>query len=52
MEPHLPERLTLDTYDEQAWLSVVPFTNVEERLRVFLPERELHSAPSNNLKTI
>jgi len=35
VEPHLPERLTLDTWDGQAWLSVVPFTNVDVRPRFF-----------------
>ena len=50
VEPHLPERLTLDTHDGRAWLSVVPFTNVDVRPRVFpsgtgvpLPELDLRT---------
>jgi len=46
VEPHLPERLTLDTWDGQAWLSVVPFTNVDVRPRFFPSEREFHSPNS------
>jgi hypothetical protein len=29
--PHVPDALTVDTFDGQAWLSVVPFTNVDVR---------------------
>lgn len=29
--PHLPAALALDTYDGSAWLSIVPFTNVDVR---------------------
>lgn len=31
LQPHLPEGLTADTYDGEAYLSVVPFTNVDVR---------------------
>jgi len=31
VRPHLPRSLTLDTYQGDAWLSVVPFTNVDVR---------------------
>ncbi|UTF52289.1 YqjF family protein [Natronosalvus rutilus] len=50
VEPHLPERLTLDTYDGQAWLSVVPFTNVDVRPRVF-PFGTGVALPELNLRT-
>lgn len=29
IESHIPEEITLDTYDGKAWLLVVPFTNVD-----------------------
>lgn len=50
VEPHLPERLSLDTYDGQAWLSVVPFTNVDVRPRVF-PTGTGIPLPELNLRT-
>jgi hypothetical protein len=31
VRPHVPDRLSLDTYDGRAWLSVVPYTNVAVR---------------------
>ncbi|WP_115864088.1 YqjF family protein [Halorussus litoreus] len=31
VRPHVPDALTVDTYDGDAWLSVVPFTNVDVR---------------------
>ena len=46
----LPERLTLDTDDGQAWLSVVPFTNVDVRPRVF-PAGTGVALPELNLRT-
>lgn len=50
VEPHLPKRLTLDTYDGQAWLSVVPYTNVDVRPRVF-PTGTGIPLPELNLRT-
>ena len=50
IEPHLPEQLTLDTYDGQAWLSVVPFTNVDVRPRI-LPRGTGIPLPELNLRT-
>jgi uncharacterized protein len=50
VEPHLPEHLTLDTNDGQAWLSVVPFTNVDVRPRVF-PAGTGVPLPELNLRT-
>lgn len=29
VQPHVPDALTLDTVGGEAWLSVVPFTNVD-----------------------
>ncbi|PSP85160.1 hypothetical protein BRC96_03570 [Halobacteriales archaeon QS_6_64_34] len=31
MDSHVPDGLSPDTYDGSAWLSVVPFTNVDVR---------------------
>ena len=50
VEPHLPERLTLETYNEHAWLSIVPFTNVDVRPRIF-PNRTGIALPELNLRT-
>ncbi len=50
VEPHLPERLTLDTYGGRAWLSVVPFTNVDVRPRIF-PRGTGIPLPELNLRT-
>ena len=50
VETHLPERLTLDTYDGQAWLSVVPFTNIDVRPRL-LPTGTGFPLPELNLRT-
>ncbi|MFD1641555.1 YqjF family protein [Halohasta litorea] len=50
MDAHLPEGLAPDTFDGSAWLSVVPFTNVEVRpagmpkcLGIRLPELNLRT---------
>jgi uncharacterized protein YqjF (DUF2071 family) len=37
LNAHLPSTLTIDTYDGDAWLSVVPFTNVDVR-STWVPE--------------
>jgi hypothetical protein len=50
VESHLPEGLTADTYDGQAWLSVVPFTNVDVR-PTFLPDGLGLPLPELNLRT-
>lgn len=50
IEPHLPEALALDTHDGEAWLSVVPFTNVDVRPRTF-PSGIGISLPELNLRT-
>lgn len=50
VEPHLPEALTLETHDGEAWLSVVPFTNVGVRPRVF-PSGTGFPLPELNLRT-
>lgn len=50
VDPHLPEALTLDTFDGEAWLSVVPFTNVDVRPR-FLPDGTGLPLPELNLRT-
>ena len=47
---HLPDWLAVDTYDGDAWLSVVPFTNVAVRPRG-LPERLGFDLPELNLRT-
>lgn len=50
VEPRIPDALTVDTYDGQAWLSVVPYVNVDVRPRrvpaglgVRLPELNLRT---------
>lgn len=50
VEPHLPEALSLDTHGGRAWLSVVPFTNVDVRPRIFPPGTGL-PLPELNLRT-
>jgi uncharacterized protein YqjF (DUF2071 family) len=50
VEPRIPDALAVDTYDGQAWLSVVPYVNVDVRPRrvpaglgVRLPELNLRT---------
>ena len=47
---HLPDALTVDTYDGDAWLSVVPFTNAAVRPRG-VPEFAGVDLPELNLRT-
>jgi uncharacterized protein YqjF (DUF2071 family) len=48
--PHVPDALALDTFDGRAWLSVVPFTNVDVRPAV-LPAGTGVALPELNLRT-
>lgn len=50
VDAHLPDRLAVDTYDGDAWLSVVPFTNVAVRPEG-LPESLGFPLPELNLRT-
>jgi uncharacterized protein YqjF (DUF2071 family) len=50
VDAHLPDALSVDTYDGDAWLSVVPFTNVEVRPRG-LPAATGFRLPELNLRT-
>ncbi|WP_207592952.1 DUF2071 domain-containing protein [Halomontanus rarus] len=50
LAPALPDAVTLDTYDGNAWLSVVPFTNVDVRPRI-LPFDIGLPLPELNLRT-
>ncbi|PSP68804.1 hypothetical protein BRC79_05335, partial [Halobacteriales archaeon QH_8_67_27] len=50
VDAHIPDRLTVDTYDGRAWLSVVPFTNVEVR-PTGLPAWTGLNLPELNLRT-
>ena len=50
VQPHLPEQLTVDTYDGDAWLSVVPFTNVDVR-PPWAPSGWGFGLPELNLRT-
>ena len=50
VEPHLPERLTVDTYEGDAYLSVVPFRNVDVR-PTWLPDGVGLPLPELNLRT-
>lgn len=47
---HLPSALTVDTYDGDAWLSVVPFTNVDVR-PTWVPKGWGFRLPELNLRT-
>ena len=48
--PHLPDALSVDTYDGDAWLSIVPFTNGSVRPRG-LPASFGVDLPELNLRT-
>ena len=50
MDAHLPEGLEPDTFDGSAWLSVIPFTNVNVRPKG-LPARLGIRLPELNLRT-
>jgi len=50
VEPQLPAGLEVDTYDGRAWLSVVPFTNVDVR-PAWLPSGLGTLLPEINLRT-
>jgi uncharacterized protein YqjF (DUF2071 family) len=50
VDAHLPDAFDVDTHDGDAWLSVVPFTNVAVRPRG-LPERVGIRLPEINLRT-
>ncbi|MFC6757582.1 MULTISPECIES: YqjF family protein [Haloarcula] len=50
MDSHLPEALTPDTHDGSAWLSVVPFTNVDVRPKG-LPQWASVPLPELNVRT-
>ncbi|WP_251343628.1 YqjF family protein [Haloplanus halophilus] len=50
VDAHLPDALTVDTHDGDAWLSAVPFTNVAVRPRG-LPARLGLPLPELNLRT-
>lgn len=47
---HVPDALTVDTYDGDAWLSVVPFTNVDVR-PAWVPTGWGVPLPELNLRT-
>ncbi len=50
VDTHLPAGLSADTHDGQAWLSVVPFTNVDVRPS-WLPVSVGFALPELNLRT-
>ncbi|WP_240137437.1 YqjF family protein [Salinigranum salinum] len=50
VDAHLPDALAVDTFDGDAWLSVVPFTNVDVRPRG-LPASLGVDLPELNLRT-
>lgn len=47
---HLPESLSVDTHEERAWLSIVPFVNVDVRPRG-VPSVAGFGLPELNLRT-
>jgi len=50
LDAHLPSGLSVDTYDGDAWLSVVPFTNVDVR-PTWVPDGWGVRLPELNLRT-
>lgn len=50
VRPHIPDVLSVDTYEGEAWLSVVPFTNVDVR-PTWVPEGLGFPLPELNLRT-
>lgn len=50
VRPHVPDGLDVDTYDGDAWLSVVPFTNVDVR-PLGVPRQFGVRLPELNLRT-
>jgi len=50
LDAHLPSALTVDTHDGEAWLSVVPFTNVDVR-PTWVPEGWGFPLPELGLRT-
>ena len=48
--PHVPDALTLDTYDGRAWLTILPFVNVDVR-PYWLPAGTGVRVPEVNLRT-
>jgi uncharacterized protein YqjF (DUF2071 family) len=50
VDAHLPDALDVDAFDGEAWLSVVPFTNVDVRPRA-LPSGWGMPLPELNLRT-
>lgn len=50
LRPHVPDPLTLDTWDGQAWVSVVPFVLTKAGLR-YTPRALRYTAPELNVRT-
>lgn len=50
LRPHVPDALTVDTFDGDAWLSVVPYTNVDVR-PPWAPDWFGFALPELNLRT-
>jgi len=50
LDVHLPSAFSVDTYDGDAWLSVVPFTNVDVR-PTWIPDGWGFPLPELNLRT-
>lgn len=48
--PHVPDSVSLDTYDGRAWLSILPFVNVDVR-PAWLPAGTGIRIPEVNLRT-
>ena len=51
LRPHIPVRLAIDTFDEQAWLGVVPFRMSGVRLRGTPAVPGLSAFPELNVRT-
>lgn len=50
VESRIPDRLAVDTFDGRAWLSVIPYTNVDVR-PTWVPEGWGFRLPELNLRT-
>lgn len=51
LRPHIPSRLEIDTFDEQAWIAVVPFRMSGVRLRGTPNFPRLSAFPELNVRT-
>ncbi len=51
LRPHIPKRLTIDTYDDSAWIAVAPFTMWDVRLSFTPPVPYFSAFHELNVRT-